>query len=85
MGKIESNLKILEQICAEIFRLASTQINETPENMHVDPYDMMIEDGKEELLKKSKSQSALSVVESIRIDIAEMWLKNIKTPQNEFA
>jgi flavin-dependent dehydrogenase len=85
MKKVESNLKILEQICAEIFRLASMQINETPEDMHVDPYNMMIEDGKDELLKKSKSQSALSVVESIRIDIAEMWLKNIKTPQNEFA
>ena len=85
MPKVESNLKILEQISAEIFRLVSTQIHETPDDMNVDPYNMMIDDGKDELLKKSKSQNALSVVESIRADIARMWLKNIKTPKNEFA
>ena len=85
MQKIESNLKILEQISAEIFRLASAQVHETPDDMKVDPYNMMIDDGKEELLKKSKSQNALSVVEPIRVDIAKMWLNNIKTPQNEFA
>jgi hypothetical protein len=85
MPKVESNLKILEQISAEIFRLVCTQIHKTPADMNVDPYNMMIDDGKDELLKKSKSQNALSVVESIRADIAGMWLKNIKTPQNEFA
>jgi flavin-dependent dehydrogenase len=85
MAKVESNLKILEQISAEIFRLASAQIHETPDDMKVDPYYMKIDDGKDELLKKSKSQNALSVVEHIRVDIAGMWLKNIKTPQNEFA
>ena len=85
MPKVESNLKILEQISAEIFRLVSTQIHETPDDMNVDPYNMMIDDGKDELLKKSKSQNALSVVESIRADIAGMWLENIKTPKNEFA
>jgi flavin-dependent dehydrogenase len=85
MPKVESNLKILEEISAEIFRLVSAEINETPDDMNVDPYNMMLEDGKDELLKKSKSQTALSVVESIRTDIACMWLKNIKTPQNEFA
>ncbi len=85
MPKIESNLKILEHISAEIFRLVSEQINDTPNDMNVDPYSMMISDGKEELLKKSKNQNALGVVESIRTDIAVMWLKNIKTPVNEFA
>jgi flavin-dependent dehydrogenase len=85
MPKIESNLKILENITAEIFRLVSAQINETPIDMKVDPYTMMLDDGKDELLKKSKDQNAMSVVESIRSDISKMWLKNIKTPQNEFA
>ncbi len=85
MPKVESNLKILESIAAEIFRLASAQIHETPDNMKVDPYYMMLDDKKDELLKKSKNQNALSVDEPIRVDIAGMWLKNIKTPQNEFA
>jgi hypothetical protein len=83
--KVESNLQILEQISAEIFRLVSSQLYETPSDMRVDPYNMKIDDGKDELLKKSKSQNALSVNEDIRVDIARMWLINIKTPQNEFA
>ena len=85
MPKIESNLKILEHISAEIFRLVSEQINDTPNDMNVDPYTMAISDGKDELLKKSKGQNAIGVVESIKLDIAKMWLKNIKTPVNEFA
>lgn len=85
MPKIESNLKILEHIAAEIFRLVSSEIRDTPYDMKVDPYNMSIDDEKDELLKKSKNQNALSVVESIRTDVAGMWLKNIKTPQNEFA
>ena len=84
MQKIESNLKILEQISAEIFRRVSNQIYETPENMNVDPYDVLIADGKNELLEKSTSQDALPVVESIRVDIAKMWLNDIKTSKNEF-
>ncbi len=84
MQKVESNLKILEQISAEIFRLVSNQINDTPDNMNVDPYTVLIGDGKDELLKKSASQDALPVVETIRVDIAKMWLIDIKTPKNEF-
>ena len=63
----------------------SAQVHETPGDMKVDPYSMSIDDGKDELLKKSKSQNALFVDEDIRVDIARMWLKNIKTPQGEFA
>lgn len=85
MPKIQSNLIILEQISAEIFRLASAQVNDTAKDMKVDPYTMMIEDGKEELLKKSKSQNSLSVVEPIRADIGKMWFSIIKTPKNELA
>ncbi|MEP6700705.1 MAG: halogenase [Bacteroidota bacterium] len=85
MPKIESNLKILEHISAEIFRLVSNHIHETPEDMKVDPYQMMINDGKDELIKKSKCQNALGVVESIKVDIAKMWLINIKASKNEFA
>ncbi|MEP7232226.1 MAG: NAD(P)/FAD-dependent oxidoreductase [Ginsengibacter sp.] len=83
--KIESNLKILEQIAAEIFRLVSAQLHDTPADMKVDPYNMKIDDGIDELRKKSATQNALPVVESIRIDIAKMWLQNSKTLKNEFA
>jgi hypothetical protein len=85
MTKIESNLTILEKIVAEIFRLVSTQVNDTPGNMSVDPYTMKLGEGKDELFKKSKSQNALIVDESIRADIAKMWFSNIKTLKNEFA
>ncbi len=85
ISKVESNLKILEQISAEIFRLVSSRVNDTPAGMKVDPYDMKIEDGKEMLLEKSNGTNALSVVGPIRIDIAKMWLQKIKTPTNEFA
>ncbi len=83
--KVESNLKILEQISAEIFRRISAEINGTPANMKVDPYNMKLDEGKDALVKKSGSPKAFSVDESISVDIAKMWLQNIKTPKNEFA
>jgi flavin-dependent dehydrogenase len=83
--KVESNFKILEQISAEIFRLVSTLVHNTPADMKVDPYNMKIDDGKDELLKKSGSPKAMCVIESITIDIGRMWMQNIKTPENEFA
>ena len=84
MQKIESNLKILEQISAEIFRLVSAQINGTPLDMKVDPYNMTINDSGEELLEKSKGQYALGVVKSIKADILKMWLISRKTKSNEY-
>ncbi len=83
--KVESNLKVLELISAEIFRLVSAQIYATPDDMKVNPYQMCIDDGKNEILKKSMSQDALSVAEHIKNDIARMWLKNSKTRKNEFS
>ena len=84
MQKVAANLMILEQISAEIFRLVSNQINDTPDDMNVDPYTVLLSDGSVELLKKSSSPLALPVVETIRIDIAKMWLNDIKTSKNEF-
>ncbi|MCG7857275.1 NAD(P)/FAD-dependent oxidoreductase [Flavihumibacter sediminis] len=83
MPKIESNLKTLELIAAEIFRLVSSHIHDTPNNMHVDPYEMKLTDGKELLLHKSKSQQALAIDESIQMDIAKMWVVKKMTPTNE--
>lgn len=84
-SKIESNLEILEMIGAEIFRLVSSSLHDTPGNMQVDPYEMKIDEGKDELLRKSQSQDALTVDEGIRSDISSLWLQKIKTPENELA
>ena len=78
--KIESNMIVLEQIAAEIFRRASNQVNETPVTMRVDPYLMRIEDGKEELLRKSEAENAFGVFEPMRRDMDHMWLSKIRTP-----
>ncbi len=75
MSKIESNLKILEQISAEIFRKVSTHIHGTPEDLKVNPYTMIIDDGVFELIKKSKSHNAIEVIAPIKADIEKMWLQ----------
>jgi hypothetical protein len=85
MPKIEANLKILENIAAEIFRLVSFQINNTPPDMHVDPYNMSINEGRDLLLQKSTNEQAIGINESIRNDISKMWLIKTKTTRNEFA
>ncbi len=82
--KVSANLEILEQIAAEIFRKVSVQINDTPEDLRIDPYAMRLDDGKEELLKKSHNQSALNIVDSIKADIAMFWLGSLETKRNEY-
>lgn len=79
MSKIESNLKILEQISAEIFRKVSTHIHGTPEDMKVNPYTMLIDDEVSELIKKSKSRDAIEVIAPIKADIEKMWLQKTTT------
>lgn len=85
MEKVRANLQILELIAAEIFRRVSCQMNETPEDMRIDPYTMSIDDGKDELLKKSKDPNAFNAVESIKADISKMWLKEVRAKSNEYA
>ena len=84
ISKIESNLKLLELISAEIIRKVSSRLYATPSEMNVDPYTMNIHNLKTELLQKSETKNALAVDDSIRMDLDKMWLKKIKTPENEF-
>lgn len=83
--KIESNLIILEQIAAEIFRLASSQIHGTPLDMKINPYTMLIEDGKELLIDKSKNSKIVEVDELVRRDIEHMWLSQVPKKEHEYA
>ena len=85
VSKVETNLAILENIAAQIFRLVSASVNGTPANMPVDPYTMSVNDGRDTLLEKSKSGNALPVDGVIREDIAKMWFIRIKSTENEFA
>lgn len=83
--KIDENVKIIELIACEIFRLGSAEVNGTPATMKVDPYTMKLEDGKDLLLKKSESQTAVLQDESIREDLAKMWLTSSEISSNEYA
>ncbi len=42
IDKIADNMKILEQVACDIFRLVSAQVNGTPLNMKVDPYKIKL-------------------------------------------
>ncbi len=83
--KLESNLKILEQMAAEIFRIASKHIHGTSSLMKVDPYTMMLHDKKAILLEKSKTKEALVVDEAIKTDLAKVWLGNSKIVKETYA
>lgn len=80
--KIASNVQVLEQIAAEIFRLASAQVKGTPTDMNVDPLEMTLEDDSSALLRKSGSPNALGVDASIRADLAQLWF-GAEQPQEE--
>ncbi|MCU7551603.1 NAD(P)/FAD-dependent oxidoreductase [Chitinophagaceae bacterium LB-8] len=82
--RLESNLKLLEQIAAEIFRKVSNEVFHTPMDMKVDPYHMKLDDGKAGLLEKSGAANALPVDDLIKMDIDKMWLKKIKTAENAY-
>lgn len=77
IGKVESNLKTLEHLAAEIFRRASAQIHGTPAEMNVDPYAMSLDDSREVLIEKSERPGALDSNESIRADITRVWLNPV--------
>jgi hypothetical protein len=69
IAKIHENMAMLEKIAAQIFRLISTQVKGTPEDMKVDPYAISLEHSNEELHIKG-----LSYDPELAKDIAQMWL-----------
>ena len=83
MKKIEANLSLLEQVAAEIFRKVSYEINGTPPDMKVNPYEMSLDDDKDLLLTQAKDQNALEINEQIRSDLYKMWLLSAKTQTHE--
>lgn len=78
--KINSNLSILEQLAAEIFRKVSTEIHATPFDMPVNPYSADLNNDKVEWIEKSKDEKSITFNESINEDLNVMWIlpQNIK-------
>jgi len=85
MSRIRCNLNILEQIAAEIFRMASSQVNGTPDTMPVNPYEMRLDQSASSLLEKSRQPGVINVVEDIKADINKFWLHSYQTSYHELA
>jgi flavin-dependent dehydrogenase len=82
--KVDSNVKILEQVAAGILRLVFTHLKKTSLDMKIDPYRMSLQDTRDELLEKSKGVHAFEVIESIKSDLAKVWLISVKTKSEEY-
>ncbi|BDS13983.1 NAD(P)/FAD-dependent oxidoreductase [Aureispira anguillae] len=75
IAQCETNLSVLEQIAAEIFRKMSALYKGTPNDMKVNPYKMSMSLSKEELLKQATQKGAIDTDQSIIDDLELMWLK----------
>ncbi|MEO8583974.1 MAG: FAD-dependent monooxygenase [Flavitalea sp.] len=77
--KIESNMKILEQVAASLFRLISSQVNGTPLNMKIDPYKIKL--NADLTAFPVEIESADKIDRDISKDVDLMWFY----PKKEFA
>jgi len=68
LEQIKSNVKMLEQIAAEIFRHVSNQVNGTPLDMKVNPYTISLTDKVD-----TTSDEALAPDAAIKKDVGVMW------------
>lgn len=71
LKKVADNVKILEHVAAEIFRLVSNQAKGTPLDMKINPYTMSLS---QEL--DTESEKALPRNEAISEDVNFMWFYN---------
>ncbi|MFT3909595.1 MAG: FAD-dependent monooxygenase [Ferruginibacter sp.] len=67
--KIAANMKILEQVACDIFRLVSAQVNGTPLNMKVDPYKIKLKGSDMPIEIESEG----NIDPSIKKDVDLMW------------
>lgn len=68
LDRVKSNVKMLEQVAAEVFRLVSNEVKGTPIDMNVNPYTITLNGTVD-----TTSENALSVDNSIAMDVAKMW------------
>ena len=77
--KIAANMKILEQVACDIFRLVSNEVKGTPLNMKVDPYKIKLNTGMPDVMIETESEEDIDP--AITKDVELMWFY----PKNEFA
>ena len=71
IAKIGSNMKMLEQIASDMFRLVSTQVKGTPLNMKVDPYRAKLNDDRNDATIELELSENLDP--AITKDVELMW------------
>lgn len=72
--RLESNLTLLEETAAEMFRVISHRLNNTPKDMQVNPYTMSLNQTETDLLDHSKAEGALAQNEAIAEALTPIWL-----------
>ena len=72
--KLEENLVILEKMAAEIFRVISARLKNTPDDLSVDPYTMSLKLSKEELIEFGKAETAQPPDKYMANAISALWL-----------
>lgn len=82
VSKMESNMRLLEKIVAEIFRKVSNLIQGTPPDMDVDPYKINLESQADGTHMTTGGPNALPVDHAVRADIEKMWFQKVKARQN---
>jgi hypothetical protein len=73
INQVAMNMTSLENIAAEVYRLVSSHINDTPSDMKVNPYTMSLDFDKAETLRNSQSPNAIAQDPEIAKDVAVMW------------
>jgi hypothetical protein len=66
--KIAENIEILEKVAAEMFRMISSQVKGTSENIKVDPYTISLSE-----VVDTESNKALVVDQNIKEQVSKMW------------
>jgi hypothetical protein len=69
VNKVAENMVVLEKVAAELFRLISHQVNNTPLDIIVDPYQITLKTP----YNPSEHSNGLMVDEAIKMDVAKMW------------
>jgi len=67
--KVAGNMLILEKVAAELFRLISHQVNNTPVDIVVDPYLISLKTP----YNSAEHCNGLLVDEAIKTDVVKMW------------
>jgi flavin-dependent dehydrogenase len=66
--KIAENIEILEKVAAEMFRMISSQVKGTSENINVNPYTISLSE-----VVDTESNKALTVDKNIKEQVSKMW------------